>query len=201
MKKIYLSILLLIALTFSSQTHATVFPVTVANFQFTPALVNASVGDTIVWSWVSGTHTTTSTSVPSGAMMWNNDINSTSPVFAYIVTEVGTYTYKCNIHSSMQGQIVVTSTGISNPPAFSTAFNVYSVNSDSYNISYSLQRSAKVDVAVFDVTGKKVLNLESSVLPAGDYNAIYAVNELQKGIYFVQLLIDNQRLTKRIIIQ
>lgn len=79
--------------------------ITVANFQFSPSVVNATVGDVIQFTWSSGNHTTTcgsnldGTSLPAGADEWNSPINSTSPGFNYTLAVEGTYTYGCIFHS------------------------------------------------------------------------------------------------------
>ncbi len=76
---------------------------------FSPNLDSARVGDTIKFVWTSGTHTTTSTSVPAGAATWNAPLTSTNTSFNYIVTVVGTYNYQCNFHYTMgmTGSIIV----------------------------------------------------------------------------------------------
>jgi plastocyanin len=56
---------------------ATKWTVTVQNFSFNPSsLPNVAVGDTIKWVWVSGSHTTTSSTIPGGAVSWDQPINS-----------------------------------------------------------------------------------------------------------------------------
>ncbi len=93
-----------------SMAHATVYPVSVSNFQFNPATVNAAVGDTITWTWVAGSfpHTTTCepasqgafNSLPDGAATWNVPMNSTSITFSYVLKVSGTYHYSCIPHAS-----------------------------------------------------------------------------------------------------
>ena|SRR3982751_2472704 len=90
-----------------SATFANTFVVTVSDFKFTPATVNAAVGDVIVWRWQNGTHTTTSTSVPTGARPWDAPMNASSPKFRYRLRVAGTYQYHCSIHPIMQGTINV----------------------------------------------------------------------------------------------
>jgi plastocyanin len=77
---------------------------------FSPNTVTAKVGDTVDFVWGSGTHTTTSTSVPTGAAGWNSPLSSTATTFRYIITTAGSYSYQCNIHVSMgmTGSISVT---------------------------------------------------------------------------------------------
>ena len=85
-----------------SGLHATKWVVQVSNFVFTPSsLANVLVGDTVRWEWVIGTHTTTSSTIPSGAPTWDEPITSTNQVFEYKVTIAGTYNYVCTPHASI----------------------------------------------------------------------------------------------------
>lgn len=58
---------------------------------FSPNSLTLAVGDTIVFTWTSGTHTTTSTAVPSGAATWDAPLTSSNTTFRYIITKTGTY--------------------------------------------------------------------------------------------------------------
>src|ERR1700741_688526 len=91
------STLVLICLaSFSLKSSATTFTVNVSNFQFSVTNIpNVVVGDIIKWTWVSGTHTTTSTSVPVGAATWDSDIDNGTTTFQYTVTVAGVYNYMC----------------------------------------------------------------------------------------------------------
>jgi len=75
--------------------------ITVTDFQFTAKTVNAKVGDTIMWVWKMGTHTTTSTTIPAGALAWNKPIDATHKSFRYILKKAGTYNYRCNFTSRL----------------------------------------------------------------------------------------------------
>lgn len=104
MKSRFLLCILLFAFIVSSAANK--FTVSVANFQFTPSNLNVSVGDTIEWVWQNGTHTTTSTSVPSGASNWDAPMSTTSRSFKYIISTAGVYNYWCTIHApAMAGTI------------------------------------------------------------------------------------------------
>ncbi len=100
MKTAFLQIILLFTCVGS---FATIHPVTVANFQFSPANFSAQVGDTVRWTWSSGSHTTTSGNdnggIPAGAATWNENINSGSTTFEYVITIPGTYNYRCIPHA------------------------------------------------------------------------------------------------------
>jgi plastocyanin len=105
------SIIVLLVMIFSLSGFSTKWIVTVADFQFTPSSIpNVNVGDTIRWEWVNGTHTTTSTSVPAGAITWDQPIDASNTVYEYHATVTGTYNYHCMHHpSQMVASFTVTS--------------------------------------------------------------------------------------------
>ncbi len=114
MKLFYTSVL---SLLFHCACNATTWTVTVSNFQFSPATVNAVVGDVIQFNRQAGFHTTTcgaglpGTSLPTGAMEWDSPMTSSVTTFSYTVTVAGTYNYGCTPHfqngSGMVGTIIV----------------------------------------------------------------------------------------------
>lgn len=92
---------------------ATTIVITVKDFQFSPKVVNAVVGDVIQWNWKAGSanHTTTSTSVPAGASSWDKAMDAGHVTFSYTIAVAGTYQYWCVPHSpNMAGTLNVTST-------------------------------------------------------------------------------------------
>src|SRR4029453_1884355 len=95
MKKILL-LAVALAICSASAASAARIRVRVMDFTFQPATINAHVGDVILWRWVNGMHTTTSTSVPAGAQTWNAPIDATNTRFRYRVQVAGTHQYRCN---------------------------------------------------------------------------------------------------------
>lgn len=75
--------------------------VTVQSNVFTPSAFTINLGDTVRFTWVSGTHTTTSLTIPTGAASWDHPINSSSTSFVYVPSKTGTYNYKCTFHFAM----------------------------------------------------------------------------------------------------
>ena len=118
MKKILL-LAVVLAICSASVASAARIRVRVQNFTFQPATINAHVGDVIVWRFVNGMHTTTSTSVPAGAQTWNAPIDSTHTQFRYQLQVAGTYQYQCNFHfaQGMVGTIVVSAASPRQAPA------------------------------------------------------------------------------------
>jgi plastocyanin len=100
------------AVTTSAVTTTTVAPgttivegatITVANFQFTPADVEITVGQTVAFIFTSGTHTA---SAVDGS--WSSGEKSAGGNFEIAFDEPGTFDFVCQIHGSMQGTITVT---------------------------------------------------------------------------------------------
>ncbi|MEX0825507.1 MAG: plastocyanin/azurin family copper-binding protein [Acidimicrobiia bacterium] len=78
------------------------FGISVSNNQFSPANRTITVGDTIVWSFTEGTHTTT-----SNGGLWNSGSKSSGTSFSHQFNSAGSFGYFCSFHSSMTGTITV----------------------------------------------------------------------------------------------
>lgn len=75
--------------------------ISIKNFSFNPATLNIKKGDTVVW--------VNNDSVPhqiaGGSFQGNPMSNGQS--FSFTFTSTGTFDYRCQIHPSMTGKIVV----------------------------------------------------------------------------------------------
>lgn len=132
MKKLF--ILLLSNLLLCLLANATIRIIHVANYQFSPSTVNAFVGDTIRWTWDNGFHTTTSTSVPSGAPAWDKNINASSTTYDYILQKAGAYAYECVFHAPGMAGVLNVSAAL---PVTLADFSVITQNSNSALIKWS----------------------------------------------------------------
>ncbi len=171
--------------------YATIHVVQVSNFQFNPNALNVNVEDTIRWTWVNGTHTTTSGIVPNGAASWNSPISSSSTTFDYKVTVAGSYSYLCVPHEGMNmiatftasGTIGISNSGQINPTSlFPNPF----VNE--LFIEQGNEQPEYTQISISDILGKQIksITIESlSVVSIGKRRIDVA--ELPKGIYFVTL--------------
>jgi plastocyanin len=132
------------------KVNATTHKVHVQDHQFIPASLNAIAGDTILWVWDNGTHTTTATSVniPSGADTWDVPINVSSQSFKYIPKVAGTYFYFSKLDGDMSASFTVTGTlpvrlinfNVSNTKT-NKAFISWSTVSEQNTSFFSVQRS------------------------------------------------------------
>src|SRR6266404_8372825 len=109
------------------QSKAAIQNVNVSNFQFSPNSFNVVVGDVIHFVWVNGGHTTSSITVPIGAIPWDAPLNSLpgNDFFDYTVTTAGSYSFQCNIHPIvMQGSFVASGAA----PVTLSAFSINTKN-------------------------------------------------------------------------
>ena len=76
--------------------------VSIRDFAFNPAVITITKGTEITWvNEDSASHTVASEgSFDSGSL-------SKGQSFSYTFTEAGTFDYKCSIHTSMKGKVVV----------------------------------------------------------------------------------------------
>lgn len=105
MKKTLFLISFFLILAFNSFSFTQI--VNVANTVFSPGNFTINLGDSVKWVWVSGSHTTTSTTIPAGATAWNSTISQNITSFTYVPNVIGTYNYHCTIHPTMIGQFTV----------------------------------------------------------------------------------------------
>jgi plastocyanin len=80
--------------------------VDISGFQFQPASITVQVGDTVTWTNSDSTaHTVTSTTGAPEAFDSGNLTQGDTFSFAFM--QAGTYPYRCEIHTSMTGEVVV----------------------------------------------------------------------------------------------
>ncbi|MEO8230912.1 MAG: T9SS type A sorting domain-containing protein [Ignavibacteriota bacterium] len=101
MKKSLLLISFLLSFIFTIPAESATTNIDVSNFAFSVVSFDAAVGDTITWTLVSGTHTTTSTSVPVGATSWDYSFTGIGDSFSYIIAVPGIYEYHCSFHPTI----------------------------------------------------------------------------------------------------
>ena len=175
------------------QASAAIHTINVQNYTFSPSSVPAvNVGDTVRWIWVSGSHTTTSTTIPSGAPVWDHLINSGKTSFDYIPDVTGDYNYKCTPHQSM-GMVgsftVLAPTGVAESrksPSIKIFTNpFYDHVRFQFNSDYSILRSLRI----FDLTGRLCKDFNFEDKPERQIITL-DLSDLNAGIYLFDF-IDN----------
>jgi plastocyanin len=208
MKKILLTVLLLSSMYLASG-NSTTFTITVGatGFSFDPsAIPNAMVGDTIKWVLGLGIHTTTSTTIPSGAAIWDAPIAAATPTFSYAITTAGTYNYQCTFHSlfGMTGSFVASPVGIQQT---SEVVNTYKLSQNYPNpfnpstiIKFSIPKSNFVTLKIYDMSGKEIETLVNSQMSQGSYNYTLNASDLSSGIYFYKIIAGDFSEIKRMVL-
>lgn len=72
---------------------------------------------------------------------------------------------------------------------------------DATSISYNLVNDGPVEIIVFDITGRKVMNEDLGNRPAGQHEHILTGSSLEAGVYYYTLRSENFRETKQMIIK
>ncbi len=183
MKKLYI-IFAFVLLT--SLSKATTHYIGALTSSFFPAATTAKCNDTIIWALtnLNESHTTTSTSVPSGATAWNASLNATSATYSIVLTVPGTYSYQCTFHVSMgmKGTITVTCPN-----------GVPSVNNNYYSAAYPIPFSSKLTIettngdmiAFYNMVGEKIKTIG---LQGGMTKTEVNLADLTDGVYFYCIL-------------
>lgn len=176
---------------------ATVHEVTQTGLTFSPSSLNVNVGDVITWVWSSGTHTTTSTAVPTGAAHWDSPLNSTTTTFQYEVTVAGQYSYKCTPHESMGmvgGFTAAAATSAINNVDWE--FSVYP-NPTSSKIFIKSSRTAQLkSISIVNPNGSRVFyeNVERNIF--NEFDKELNINFLPNGTYL--LVAENIRGVRKV---
>lgn len=194
MKRKTTTLLLALGFIFSAQAAIQVIFVGQSGLTFSPSSVSVAVGDTVRFTWVSGSHTTTSVSVPSGAATWTSTMSANVTVFDYVVTTEGQYGYKCNPHAGagMVGTFSATLTGINDKFAAIKSSIAIAPNPvlDQTTLSFNSDRSFKGSVKIYNATGDLVYDDKMKV-EAGDNSYSLNLSKLGSGLYYVNLLDKN----------
>ena len=67
-------------------------------------------------------------------------------------------------------------------------------------IDYEIQQKSFVEIDVFDIFGKKYLNLEKEIKLPGNYSVSFNGTKLENGLYFYSIKIDNQYQVKKMLL-
>jgi hypothetical protein len=142
--------------------------------------ITIDVGDTIIWTWGSGTHNLRAT---SGTESFDSGyFTGAGNTFTYTFNQVGSTDYVCDPHAgNMNGTVTVTSTaGISENNLLS--FEMYpNPVSDLLNIQLPTG-TEKAEVSVFDYTGRLVSSKTIS-----SNNTAIDVQKISRGIYMIRV--------------
>jgi plastocyanin len=108
----------------ASAAPAQAADVTIANFAFSPTPITIAPGDTVTWHWAGPDTNHSVTSDANQGDSFDSDplrapLSTDHPpgdTFDHQFNTPGTFTYHCQVHSSMHGKVIVTAPGGGPPP-------------------------------------------------------------------------------------
>lgn len=177
-----LLLLLMVCLLCAGMSYSATLVINASGMSFSPNTGSISLGDTVIFQWVDGSHTTTSTSVPSGAATWDNPLNASSPAFMYIPTVAGDYSYKCIPHEAMgmTGTFTVHApTGIEHIDQQS-AIKIYP-NPAQSELSIAFPEKISGTYSITDISGKKLIDGQIQLSNTGHID----LSALPNGVYLL----------------
>lgn len=194
MKKLYAVLLLSSSVSFA---NAAIVAIAVQASSFSPASATAQCGDTVVWGWAgSGTHTTTSTTIPGCATPWNAPISAASFSFAITVPCTGTYNYVCSPHG-FTGTIVVTGSCGSGVSSLDLNY-ISSSYPNPFNNKVTIEFPYGDMISLFNVVGEQIKTI---ALQRGQTKAEIISADLKQGIYFYSIYKEGVAIESRKIIK
>jgi len=121
---------------------------------------------------------------------WSGDVTGNdNPAFIHMSADV-------NVTATF-----VDASGINNPEAKSVNLISYpNPFSGTTTISYTLNKASNVNITVYDELGREIMVLVNKTQISGDYQVEFDGTNLDSGIYYYQFRSDDQRITKKMIL-
>ncbi len=162
MKYILLSLFLFTKMIYSQTTHQFNWAMSSTNQQIT-----VEVGDTVTWTWGSGTHNIRST---SGVEIFNSGYyTGPGPQFSYTFTVPGVTSYICDPHpNSMYGTVTAIETA-SSVEQNQSNLSIYPNPTNSF-IQIEIENyNGNFEAALYDFTGKLLETTNKIAISLADY--------------------------------
>ncbi|NWF90749.1 MAG: T9SS type A sorting domain-containing protein [Ignavibacteriaceae bacterium] len=109
----------------------------------------------------------------------------------------------CVIDGDTSG-VIFTDVKEENPELLPASIELYQNYPNPFNsattIAYELSVREKVELAVYDILGKKIKILAEGEFPKGNYKISFDAEALSSGIYYYSLVTTNRRTTKKMIL-
>jgi plastocyanin len=173
---------------------ATMDTVVVSSFQFTPAHITISHGDTIVWHCTSGFHNVHHLGTPS---LFGNSAASAPWYYQFVFSSVGdsTFHYECQVHpTQMQGTVTVQPANVAPKPRatgnageFTLAQNYPNPFNSQTIIQFTVPTESNVRITVLDILGQTIRRVFAGNVAAGQHNVPFNADGLPSGVYFYRL--------------
>ena len=187
--------ILTVGMMFAPAAWATVWPVSITEFAFTPPTVNVAQGDTVIWT-NNGSFRHSSTSGTGGIpdSIWDSGLLSPAATFSQTFPNIGSFPYFCTVHPvTMTGTVVVgPPTGFEEgrqvlvPSSLALAVSPNPFGSAA-NIRYQPRGSSPVSLEILDLGGRVVRTLEPGHRSARWDGTNNGGRQVEAGVYIVRL--------------
>lgn len=170
-------------------------------------IFNQSTGINLNYLWNFGDGTTSTLANPT------HDYTGTGPYLICLTISndsckdihCDTLDLSDTLHPLLPGKFHITvinsTTGIDkNESNKATLSNYPNPFNSSTTISYGISTSSRVELEVYNLLGVKIAAIESGTKAPGNYTLEWDAQQLQEGIYLLQLKANDQLITKKIII-
>jgi len=71
---------------------------------------------------------------------------------------------------------------------------------DFFTVSFELEKSCSMEIILFDILGNKIRDIHSGFAVEGFFNRIVNVNDLNEGVYFIQISVGRNFIIKKIVV-
>ncbi len=103
--------------------------------------------------------------------------------------------------ASLATSIPGASTPIATPTRVSLAIHPNPLVGAGATVSFTLPRAGSVDLALFDIAGRRVATLAQGVMPAGAYTRAWDAQGVRDGVYFVRLRADGLEVARKAVLR
>ena len=187
-------VLAYLSLSLAAQTS---HDVTASGSSFSPSNLTITVGDEVVWTNTSGSHSVDGliSKFPSNPESFGNAVG-TGWIYKFTFNTVGTYDYQCDIHGpmGMTGKITV------NPKTVTS--NQTLADGTGKILLYPNPASKFVQILIpgnYDaVNSIKIYNITGSIVNEKTFSdnqesLLYDISQFKNGVYFMEISAGNQQ--------
>jgi len=195
---LFIAILFSVSIIQAQQT----FTVTAVNNTFSPATIDAVVGDKVTFS-VGSFHPVLQVSEAS----FNANQNTALPggfsfpsgAGDFITSQAGTFYYICKNHiaSGMKGKIIVSDPLSVENEIISNSFDIFPNPVENFINIKNPDNSSPRSVSLFDMSGKLIYFSES--LDSENNKSTVSAAELRKGMYFITVVYAEKTYSRKFI--
>jgi plastocyanin len=205
MHRLYLILSAASLLIFAANIRAVTFTVIFggdAGYAYSPKTLSAMVGDTIQWQGSFAQHPLSSTTIPANTASWRSE---TGTNFVYLITQPGTYNYRCDLHPGMIGSFQASSAaGVRNQAtgnaSSSTRLSMSIITGHNGTFAkFSAHRPTALMIEVVNAQGRNLLSTRQSV-PSGESSVALDPMIQTNGFYIVRIVGQDAVMTRPVFV-